>query len=598
MKTKNPNRPTGSFLPTHSVTSIMALLVFCLMLSGCAGQSENMSDLILSPEETYEKSDSTEFQVADDAKLYDTDGANDIAVVYLAVAPGNEDDGTDYTWTQINTVSLQAQGDHPYQCEAVFQLGDENAPTEGSFGYGQLTANAVVRLQGTNASTRQQKSYRITIKDGMGNLDGMKSVILSKSFTDPLRITNKLCYQLMEDIPSLLSTRTRLVRLYVKDTTAGADTPYIDYGLYTMVEPINKTYFKNRGLDDNGAIYKANQFDFARHEDVITLATSPDFQKDAFEELLEVKGDQDHSLLLEMLDAVNNPDMPIRQVVSTYFNEDNLYSWLAFNILTGNKDASTENYYLYSPTGSDRFYFISWDNDGAFRDVYDEMRAPGQSPGWDTGIFSFYDNVLFSRMLQDESCISTLSTAIDTLYETFVSESAVNKAAAQLTALARDEIYSLPDQTFARVTQPQYDTLAAGMGTQVTENYYSYYESLEKPAPFHIHEPKIQGDGQLLLSWDEAVCAQEVTYSVQLDDSWSFDTPLLNTSGLHSAELPTDQLPTGQYFLKVIANSADGNSQIAYETYSTELKTTLYGVLCFYVLPDGSVHASYFNGGD
>lgn len=119
----------------------------------------------------------------------------------------------------------------------------------------------------------------------------------------------------------LLSTRTRLVRLYVKDTTAGADTPYINYGLYTMIEPINKTYFKNRGLDDNGAIYKANQFDFARHEDVITLATSPDFQKDAFEELLEVKGDQDHSLLLEMLDAVNNPDMPIKQVVNTYFDQ-------------------------------------------------------------------------------------------------------------------------------------------------------------------------------------------------------------------------------------------------------------------------------------
>ena len=598
MKIKDLNCPAGRFLPTHPVTGVTMLLLFCLMFCGCEAQSRNMSDLILSPEETYEKSDSTEFQVVDAANLYDTDDTKDISVVYLAVAPGNEDDGTDYTWTQINTVSLQAQGDHPYQCEAVFQLGDENAPTEGSFGYGQLTANAVVRLQGTNASTRQQKSYRLTIKDGMGNLDGMKSVILSKSFTDPLRITNKLCYQLMEDIPSLLSTRTRLVRLYVKDTTAGADTPYIDYGLYTMIEPINKTYFKNRGLDDNGAIYKANGFDFARHEDAITLATSPDYQKDAFEELLDVKGDQDHSLLLEMLDAVNNPDMPIRQVVSKYFNEENLYNWLAFNILTGNKDASTENYYLYSPTGSDRFYFISWDNDGAFRDVYDEMRAPGQSPGWDTGIFSFYDNVLFSRMLQDESCISTLSTAIDTLYETFVSESAVNKAAAQLTALARDEIYSLPDQTFARVTQPQYDTLAAGMGTQVTENYYSYYESLEKPAPFHIHEPKIQGDGQLLLSWDEAVCAQEVTYSVQLDDSWSFDTPLLNTSGLHSTELPIDQLPTGQYFLKVIANSADGNSQIAYETYSTELKTTLYGVLCFYVLPDGSVHASYFDGGD
>ena len=598
MKLKNLNRPAGRFLPTHLVTGLLTLLLFCLILSGCKVQSENMSDLILSPEETYEKSDSTEYQVVDAENLYDTDDANDISVVYLAVALGNEDDGTDYTWTQINTVSLPAQGDQPYQCEAVFQLGDRNAPTEGSFGYGQLTANAVVRLQGTNASTRQQKSYRITIKDGMGNLDGMKSVILSKSFTDPLRITNKLCYQLMEDIPALMSTRTRLVRLYVKDTTAGADAPYIDYGLYTMIEPINKTYFKNRGLDVNGAIYKASQFDFARHEDVITLATSPDFQEDAFEELLEVKGDQDHSLLLEMLDAVNNPDIPIQQVVSTYFNQDNLYSWLAFNILTGNKDASTDNYYLYSPTGSNRFYFISWDNDGAFRDVYDEMRAPGQSPSWDTGIFSFYDNVLFSRMLQDASCISSLSTAVDTLYETYLSESAVNAAATQLTSLAKDEIYSMPDRTFARVTQPQYDSLKASMGTQVTENYYSYYESLEAPAPFHIHEPNIQDDGQLLLSWDESACTQDVTYSVQLDDAWSFDTPLFTTSDLRSTELKIDQLPTGQYFLRVTASSADGKSQIAYETYSTELKNTLYGVLCFYVLPDGSVHASYFDGGD
>ena len=59
-----------------------------------------------------------------------------------------------------------------------------------------------------------------------------------------------------------------------------------------------------------------------------------------------------------------------------------------------------------------------------------------------------------------------------------------------------------------------------------------------------------------------------------------------------------DQLPAGQYFLSVTAQTADGRSQIAYETYSTEVKTTLHGVLCFYVLPDGSVHASYFNEGE
>lgn len=574
------------------------IIVLLLLLSGCDLQPEMVSNWILTQEESYEKAVGAELQVTDDQNLYSRGENEDIAVLYLAVAPGNQADGTNYTWTQINAVPLSDQGAQPYQCEGVFQVGDENAPTEGSFGYGQLTANCTVRLQGANASKRQQKSYRITIKDGMGNLDGMKSLVLSKSFSDPLRVTNMLCYRLMEKIPALLSTRTQLVHLYVKDTAEGMDALYRDYGLYTMVEPINKTYFKNRNLDGDGRIYKANSFDFARHGDVLTLATSPVYQQSAFEALLEVKGDPDHSRLLEMLEAVNNPDTPIQQVVNTYFDPDNLYTWLAFNLLTGNKDASTENFYLYNPTGSNRFYFLSWDCDGAFRDAYEEMRAPGQSPSWDTGVFSFYDNVLFARLFQDPACLSSLSTAVDTLYETYLTEEAVSAEAELLTALAVDSIYSLPDRTFARVTRQQYEELASQLGQQVTENYYRYYESLEKPAPFHIHEPQLLSSGGLLLSWDEAICSQEVTYTVQLDDSWDFETPLISGSGRQETQWTIDKLPVGQYFLGVTANTPDGKSQIAYETYSTELKTTVYGVLCFYVLPDGSVHASYFDGGD
>ncbi|MBP3508243.1 CotH kinase family protein [Oscillibacter sp.] len=572
-------------------------VLLCLLLTGCGLQGEDVFNSILTPEETYEKTDVSGVLVSDADDLYGepNDG---VAVVYLAVGLGNEADGTDHTWTEINSSPLEEQGTIPYQCEAVFQMGDENAPTQGSFGYGEVTANAVVRLQGANASRRQQKSYRISIKDGKGSLDGMKTVVLSKSFTDPLRITNKLCYELMEDIPSLLSTRTRLVHLYVKDTSSGEDTLYQDYGLYTMAEPINKTYLKNRHLDDDGALYKANDFDFASHEDVITLATSPQFREDAFESLLESKGSDDHAKLLAMLKAVNDPNTPIQEVLDAYFDRDNLYAWLAFNILTGNKDTSTKNYYLYSPTGSEKFYFISWDNDGAFRADYEELRAPGQSAAWDTGIFSFYDNVLFARILEDDACISSLSAAVDTLYETYLTEPVVSSAMSRLTALAEEHVYSLPDKTFARVTQTQYDILAAGIHGQIVRNYYAYYDSLELPAPFHIREPETQADGSLRLFWEDAARDKSVTYRVTLDDSWDFAAPLLSKSGLSSTEWVIDPLPAGQYFLSVTAQTADGKSQIAYETYSTEVKTTVYGVLCFYVLPDGSVHASYFNEGE
>lgn len=575
---------------------MLPVLLF-LLLTGCGFQGEDVLNSILTPEETYEKTDAADILVSDANDLY-AETEDGIAVVYLAVGLGNEADGTDHTWTEINSIPLGEQGTIPYQCEAVFQMGDENAPTEGAFGYEALTANAVVRLQGANASKRQQKSYRISIKDGKGSLDGMKTVVLSKSFADPLRITNKLCYELMEDIPSLLSTRTRLVHLYVKDTTTGADMLYQDYGLYTMVEPINKSYLKSRHLDDDGALYKANAFDFARHEDVITLSTSSQFQKDAFEALLESKGSDDHAKLLSMLKAVNDPNLSIQEVLDTYFDRDNLYHWLAFNILTGNKDTSTENYYLYSPTGSEKFYFISWDNDGAFRADYEELRGPGQSAAWDTGIFSFYDNVLFARILEDETCIASLSTAVDTLYETYLTEPVVSSAVSRLTGLAEEYVFSLPDKTFARVTPAQYDALAAGIHEQIVRNYYAYYESLEFPAPFHIREPEVQSDGSLRLSWEDAARDKAVTYSIILDDSWDFETPLFSDSGRKSTEWVINRLPVGQYFLSVTAQTDDGKSQIAYETYSTEVKTTVYGTLCFYVMPDGSVHASYFNEGD
>ncbi len=47
-------------------------------------------------------------------------------------------------------------------------------------------------------------------------------------------------------------------------------------------------------------------------------------------------------------------------------------------------------------------------------------------------------------------------------------------------------------------------------------------------------------------------------------------------------------LPQGQYFVQVTARSGN-KSQEAYENYYTEKDTVARGILCFYVLEDGSV---------
>lgn len=45
-----------------------------------------------------------------------------------------------------------------------------------------------------------------------------------------LRFRNKLAYDLMKDIPQMISARTQFVHLYVKDETEGGSGVFEDYG--------------------------------------------------------------------------------------------------------------------------------------------------------------------------------------------------------------------------------------------------------------------------------------------------------------------------------------------------------------------------------
>ena len=87
-------------------------------------------------------------------------------------------------------------------------------------------------------------------------------------------------------------------------------------------------------------------------------ATDENYDEERFEQYLEIGGSKEHEKIIELLDAVNDPDLPIDQVVERYFDQENLYYWMAFHILTGNKDVLEGNYYLYSSRGSDKWYFI------------------------------------------------------------------------------------------------------------------------------------------------------------------------------------------------------------------------------------------------
>lgn len=522
--------------------------------------------------------------------LYTTYDDTGVVTMYLTVRRGNEAEGTNHSWEEINTYSTydyDAMGVDRYQVEGILQVGDENGPLPDELGYGAAVPNATIQIRGQTSSRNAQKNYKIRLKDNKGLWRGQQTINLNKHQTDGLRFRNKMAYDLMRGIPQMMSLRTQFVHLYVKDETTGTGSQFEDYGLYTQVEQLNKMGMRAHGLDTNGHLYKINFFEFFRYEDVIMTEDSPGFDKKAFDRLLECKGNHDHTKLIQLLEEINDASIPTEEVLEKHFNMENLSYWMAFHILTGNIDTQSRNVYIYSPQNSRIWYFISWDNDTSFKRTEQEIDARQEGLGWDNGVSNYWGNALFQRCLKSEMFRNALDTAINDLRK-YLSEERLSSMVETYSTLTAPYVYSMPDQLHAPLTQEEYEEVKKALPSEVEENYRLYLESYEKPMPFHIRVPFVEG-GKLECNWDVAYDfqAEDITYTAEISSNYDMSNPVATYEGVWP-QMETEMLPPGQYFLRVTAKDASGNEQYAFDYYVTE-RGKEYGIKCFYILPDGSI---------
>ncbi|MDO5416487.1 MAG: CotH kinase family protein, partial [Lachnospiraceae bacterium] len=316
--------------------------------------------------------DINQMHLRDKDLLYENQDPDSVVTMYLTVSRGNDAENTNHSWEEINTYSAydyEEMGVSRYQTAALLQVGDENGPLEGQVGYGEVVPNATVQIRGQTSSRSQQKNYKIELKKNKGTWRGQRTIALNKHQTDGMRFRNKLAYDLIGGIPQMMGLRTQFVHLYVCDNTGEKPGVFQDYGLYTQVEQLNKTAMKAHGLDSNGQLYKVNFFEFYRYEDAIRTEDDPGFNQKEFETYLEIKGNRDHSKLIQMLEDLNDYSISIDTILEDYFDRENLQYWLAFQILTGNIDTQSRNAYLYSPQNSQTWYLLDWDNDTCFKNM-------------------------------------------------------------------------------------------------------------------------------------------------------------------------------------------------------------------------------------
>ena len=513
-----------------------------------------------------------------------------VETMYLTVSRGNSSEGTDHSWSEINQYSVDdyaAMGVGRYKVNGLLQVGDEQGPVAGELGFGERAPNATVQIRGQSSSEYEQKNYKIELKSGKGKWRGQRTIALNKHMGEGLRFRNKMAYDLIKGIDQMMGLRTQFVHLYVKDETNGSDS-FDDYGLYTQVEQLNKTALQAHGLDKNGQLYKANFFEFHRDEDVIKLADDPDYDQTKFEEKLEIKGDNDHTKLIAMLNALNDYSVPMSDILGKYFDTENLAYWMAFQLLTGNSDTQSRNMYLYSPTNSDTFYVLDWDNDGMLMRKECDIKQRSDGKSWENGISNYWGNMLFSRCLQTKSFRTVLDKAIKDEYK-YMNSNRINSMVKHYRSITEQYVWKMPDSMYEGVTKSQYDVIANQLHSEIEQNYQTYQTGFNKPMPFFIGTPT-PTNGKLKLNWDVSYDFndEDLRYTVTVSKDYEGKDVVFTQSDLVLPEAVMDMPGEGQYFIKVSVRNASGETQDAFDYYVTD-GNKIYGTKCFYVKAGGSI---------
>ena len=557
----------------------------------------NVATLVAIPAQTVSKEpeiDINDLPFQDNPDIYQYDDPTSVVTMYVTVRKGNSSDNTNYTWKQVNDFTKWFYTNNKNvvvgRSEAIVQVGDEKGPIPGELGYGAVVSNATIQIRGASTSLQAQKSYKIELRSQAGKWRGQTTIDLNKHIFDPSRLRQKLSFDLMKQIPNMVSLRTQFVHLYVKDETElPLQTKFQDYGLFTQVEQPNKRYLRAHLLDPNAQLYKATFFEFNRYPDQLRLVTDPLYNLDSFSSILEVKGNQDHSKLIKMLDDLNNYDIPIEQTFEKYFNKENYFTWLAFNILVGNVDTQSQNFLLYSPENGTKWYFMPWDYDGTFfRESQVNLGYFPYQP-WEYGIANYWGSRLHNRVLSVAKYRNMLNDKINELMK-FLTPERIKGMVDSYRAVTDVYTSRMPDLYYDSFSTALKNQDIASIPGEIKLNYDLYLESLQTSMPFYLGTPEVQGD-QLVFNWDESkdFGGQNITYHFMLSDNWEFKTVLADVTLKNEVTTKIPMLKPGDYFWRVLATNEKGKIAYPFDLYWDAESQPHYSMKYFYVTADGKV---------
>lgn len=572
----------------YKIKNYFLLIFMLLLLSGCttimATEVHGMTRVEIEPVPNINT-----LPIMNNKSVYDNDDPASIVYLYATIMKGAPSDYADNTWYDVNqTVNKFGVINPTVRCKVLLQEGDENGPVPGMFGYEQELPNGVISVRGqSSTSYRYQKSYRVGLFDESEPWRDTRNIALNKHVYDSVRVRNKLSYDLMQQLPGIVSSRTQFVHLFVKDETVyPKETTFSDYGLYTQVQTVNRAFLRNHGLDTEGHVYKVTLFNFYQNEE-LKLESDPNFDSERFELILSPGGrTNDHEKLLNMIADVNDYSLDIDYVLEKHIDLDSYTTWIAFNMLTGNYDSINQNYILYSPLNSMKWYFIPWDHDGGFlrEDEIEGRLSP-------RGISVYWEVVLHERALKSEVFREALQEKMD-IISSIITPELIQQQMDIYYPVVSPFINRMPDKQYYDLNRHKlnfdYEWENLPYSTLIYKDFF--IDSFNKPQPFFMTPPEIIDD-KLLFEWNSSYHFnnERLYYDFALSTDIHFNNIINEQNGLVTTMALVDMLAPGTYYFKVEVYDIQGHRTKAYGRITGENRARYFGVRSFTITDEGEI---------
>lgn len=525
---------------------------------------------------------SVEGDIQDSTTWYDdmVDGVLSMRVIIPSpndfnCTDANDTNGTLRPCTLVDVNNdIDANDDYEPLLHVNFQTDD--FPSNPDF------MNASFQQKGKTTRRADQKSYRIKLDDNVSLYRGERTFQLGKHPYDYSRVRNKLAFDLFRTIPHITSLKTEFVDLDINSSEFNSS----DYALFTHVEKVGKEFLINRGWNEDDNLWKAQNFAFFKYEQLKIASNGDPVDPEAFDTILEIERGKDQTKLDEMLSAVNNSKINFEETFSKYFNRSNYLTWMAANIIMGNKDTTSQNFYLYSPLYSNTFYFLPWDYDGAGLD-------PERYVKWEKGYAAWWQVPLHKRFLAIEQNRDDLDAMIKNLRENYITPQIIQEKLDIYEPLVAPYMLRLPDGGIYGEYERWYKDFNT-LIPRIDENIAGYESQIGHPMPFW-QSAVYEENKRLRLNWGRSVDFEGdiLAYDLKISRSPDMNNSIIDetlkdepTADINNIYYDIDiDLSPGLYYMKVTAYEVNNpeHYQVGFEKLILENGDIEAGILEFEV---------------